>query len=107
MAYTPKAGPDPSGAEPDKAEQDRLQERLAAIVGRLDKEADDRVGKRLIVEKRWLQDLAQYHGRYTEELVKALKEARKSTLFINSTRPKTNTMASRLSDMLFPTDEKN
>lgn len=88
-------------------EDDRLKRRLEAIIGRLDQEAEERVGKRDIIEKRWLSDLSQYHGRYTENLVKELKEARKSTLYINSTRPKTNTMASRLSDMLFPTDDRN
>ncbi len=90
-----------------EGEDKPLEESLRAIIGRLDKEADDRVGKRDIVEKRWLLDLQQYHGRYTSALVAQLKEARKSTLYINSTRPKTNAMASRLSDMLFPTDDKN
>ena len=85
----------------------RLEDSLKAIINRLDLEAEQRVGKRDIVEKRWLNDLSQYHGRYTESLVKELTEARKSTLYINSTRPKTNTMASRLSDMLFPTDDRN
>jgi len=80
---------------------------LDAIIGRLDKEADERVGKRDIIESRWLDDLSQYHGRYTTTLKMQLKEARKSSLYINSTRPKTNTMASRLSDMLFPTDDRN
>jgi len=59
-----------------EGENKRLEERLRAIIGRLDKEADDRVGKRDIVEKRWLEDLAQYHGRYTSQLLTQLKEAR-------------------------------
>lgn len=88
-------------------QQELLKQRVLAIVGRLEKEADDRVGKRDIIEQRWLDDLAQYYGRYSASLIKELKEARKSTLYINSTRPKTNAMASRLSDMLFPTDDRN
>lgn len=91
----------------DTAERRQMRERFDAIIGRLDKEAEERVGKRDLVEKRWLADIAQYHGNYTDELITELKNARKSTLFINSTRPKTNTMASRLADMLFPTDERN
>ena len=89
------------------AKGQQLDDRLAAIIGRLDREAEERVGKRDLVEKRWLDDLSQYHGRYSESLIKELKDARKSTLYINSTRPKTNAMASRLSDMLFPTDDRN
>lgn len=84
-----------------------LHERLSAIIGRLDHEACERVGKRDLIEKRWLDDLRQYHGCYTDRLIKELRDARKSTLYINSTRPKTNAMASRLSDMLFPTDDRN
>ena len=90
-----------------QSEQKRLHESMMTIIGRLEKESDDRVGKRDIVEKRWLDDLAQFHGNYTGSLKSELTEARKSTLFINSTRPKTNAMASRLSDMLFPTDDRN
>src|ERR1051325_6855908 len=85
----------------------QTRERLRAIVGRLAKEADERVQKRDLIEKRWLADLAQYHGKYDDKIVKDLTEAKKSKLFINQTRPKTNAMEARLSDMLFPTDDRN
>ena len=78
-----------------------------AIANALEKEADDRVAKRDPVEKRWLADLAQFHGLYDEQISKDLREHTKSSLFINQTRPKTNVMESRLSDMLFPTDDRN
>lgn len=84
-----------------------LSVRLIAIVGRLYKEATDRVGKKSLVEERWIADLRQYHGQYDEKITRDLKEAKKSTLFVNHTRPKTNTLEARLSDMLFPTDDKN
>lgn len=97
-----------SGSEPaSDGRALQMQERLRAIVGRLAKEADDRVGKRDLIEKRWLADLAQYHGKYDEKIVKDLTDAKKSKLFINQTRPKTNAMEARLSDMLFPTDDRN
>jgi len=110
MASTPKPESEygESFNDPDDDSQKKdTAERLAAIVGRLDKEAERRVGEREIVEKRWLDDLAQFHGRYSTGLKEEFKKARKSMLFINSTRPKTNAMASRLSDMLFPTDDRN
>lgn len=84
-----------------------MRERLGAIIARLDKEAEERVQKRDLVEKRWLADLAQYHGKYEDKILKDLTDAKKSKLFINQTRPKTNAMEARLSDMLFPTDDKN
>lgn len=91
---------------PDE-QQEELLERVSTIIANLERDADRRVQQRDLVEKRWLDDLAQYHGKYTESLEKQLREARKSTLYINSTRPKTNAMASRLYDMLFPTDDRN
>src|SRR5690554_4160406 len=84
-----------------------LQARMEAIVGALEKEAEERVGKRNLIEKRWLEDLAQYHGRYDDETARNLSVGRKSRLFINQTRPKTNAMEARLADMLFPTDDRN
>ncbi len=85
----------------------QAQQSLQAIANSLEKEADDRVSKRNPVEKRWLEDLTQFHGKYDEGTATNLKRAKKSKLFINKTRPKTNVMESRLSDMLFPTDDRN
>lgn len=85
----------------------QLRQRIARVVGRLEKEADDRVSKREIIERRWLEDLEQYHGKYPEKVALSLEKAKKSKLFINQTRPKTNACEARLSDMLFPTDDKN
>ena len=89
---------------PNKKE---ANEKLEALITELQGEADERVGRRTNIEERWLLDLAQYHGQYDEKIVKSLKEAKRSTLFINLTRPKTNAMEARLSDMLFPTDDRN
>ncbi|WP_022727233.1 hypothetical protein [Fodinicurvata sediminis] len=93
--------------EDEAARERRLREKLTAIVGRLDKEAEDRVGKRQEVEQRWLEDLRQFHGKYEDSVLKNLSENDKSKLYINKTRAKTNSMEARLSDMLFPTDDKN
>lgn len=104
MAESPYAEPfDMEDPKPD----DRLRPALEEIIGRLEREADDRVQKRLTVEKRWLDDLRQLHSQYDKDTVSSLKAAKKSQLFINETRPKTTTCESKLSDMLFPTDDRN
>lgn len=86
---------------------EQLRERIASIIGRLQKEADDRVSKRDLIERRWLDDTRQFHGKYDDKVLKDLKDADKSTIYINQTRTKTNAMEARLSDMLFPTDDRN
>lgn len=88
-------------------ERVRLKEALGATIGRLETEANDRVAKRQNVEKRWLMDLRQFQGEYEPDIKAKLEKAEKSTLFINETRPKTNACEARLSDMLFPTDDRN
>lgn len=93
--------------EAPEGQADERRERLAAIVGRLAKDAEERVNKRRSIEERWLDDLRQFYGQYTDKIVTELKEANKSVLFINQTRPKTNACEARLSDMLFPTDDRN
>ena len=93
--------------ERSEAEQLRLRDRLSAIIGRLQREADKRVGQRVNIEKRWLEDLEQIHGRYDEKSRRQFEASGKSQLFVNQTRAKANAMEARLSDMLFPTDDKN
>lgn len=87
--------------------QDRLRAAMSGLLGRLDREAEDRVSKRQTLEKRWIQDLRQLNGEYEPDIKRRLKDAKKSELFINQTRPKTNACDARLGDMLFPTDDKN
>lgn len=97
----------PTKPRATKAQQKDKLTALRALVGELDKEANERVGKRKTIEDRWLTDLRQFHGVYDKTIEKTLEDAGKSTLFINQTRPKTNAMEARLSDMLFPTDDRN
>lgn len=84
------------------------QERMAALGGRLQKIAEDRVAQRAEIEKRWLEDMYQYNGQYDPQ-TKAQLDAddNSSKVFVNITRPQTNTVEARLIDMLFPTDDKN
>jgi len=85
----------------------QMRERLQGIIGRLEAEATKRVGKKAMIEKRWIEDLLQYHGQYDADTAKKLKDAELSQLFINETQPKTDAMSARLMDLLFPTDDKN
>ena len=84
-----------------------MRAKMQSIVANLQADADERVGKRSVVEQRWLADLAQYHGKYDDAMYKELSQSKKSTLYINQTRSKTNSAEARLSDMLFPTDDRN
>lgn len=84
-----------------------LEQRLQAIAGKLDREAQRREGLRQEIEKRWLTDIEQYHGKYDEDTRKGLDKKKRSKQFINQTRPKTNATAAKLGDMLFPTDDRN
>lgn len=93
-----------------RREQERiaLQERFAHYVHALESEAERRVGRRREIEDRWLRNLRQYHGVYESDVLAELSKSKsKSKLFINVTRSKTNAAEARLSDMLFPTDDKN
>lgn len=87
--------------------EENLSLQLQTLIMALAAEAEDRVRKRNVIEERWLEDLQNYHGRYEDKVLNDLTEQKKSTLFINLTRAKTNSMEARLSDMLFPTDDRN
>lgn len=84
-----------------------LSMRLAAIIGRLQAEADRRVALRAPVEARWLDDLRQYHGVYDEIVLEDIRGVGGSEVFLNTTAPKTDALAARLGDLLFPTDDRN
>jgi len=89
------------------ADAPNLAERLQGIVGRLESTATKRVGERQSIEKRWIEDLQQYWGKYDADTLKKLNEGDKSKLYINLTGPKTDAVSARLMDLLFPTDDKN
>lgn len=74
---------------------------------RLQRMLDDTVGKRNQIEERWLSDLRQYHGQYEPQEIADIKAAGGSQIFTNITRNKANAAEARLSDMLFPTDDRN
>jgi hypothetical protein len=99
--------PDDMPEERSQADIERLRSALIGIIQKLEAEANKRVTERAPIEKRWLEDLQQYYGQYDDATLSRLAGAKKSMLFMNKTRPKTNSCDARLSDMLFPTDDKN
>lgn len=94
--------------QPEEGDREQLlAQRVEELVGNLEKEAKRRVDLRANVEARWLEDLRQYHGEYTDEEKEAFKSNKGSRVYLNLTRPKTNALMARLWDLLFPTDDRN
>jgi hypothetical protein len=93
--------------EEDGTEQDNVLERAKPIIDRLNALANEQLRKKLSIEQRWIDNLRQYWGKYPQGTEKDLAEKTKSRAFVKLTRHKTNGWAARLSDLLFPTDEKN
>jgi hypothetical protein len=77
------------------------------VISVLQKEIDKRVAARSALEERWLADLRLFHGVYDAETWAKIKEDDRSKIFINKVRVKTNALAAKLWDMLFPTDDLN
>jgi hypothetical protein len=95
-------------AEAELDEKEKLQAAFSGVISRLSQLANDRVQDRSPIEQRWLLDLRQYHGRFDEATEAALRQTpEKSRAIINMTRPKTKAWGARLSDLLFPADDKN
>lgn len=88
-------------------EIEKLNEKLAAFVQKHELEAKRRVDRRKSTEERWFLDLRQYHGVHTKDTEARINELKGSKAYINKTRAKTNAIAARLYDLLFPTDERN
>ncbi len=87
---------------------DKLRAALKELIGSMEGEAMRRVGVRTPIETRWMEDLRYFHGRYDEKTEAELNDdPTRSKVFINATQQKTNAMAARLMDLLFPTDDRN
>lgn len=103
----------------DKDEQTRLAKIEAFALSLLDKR-DAAIASRAAsgVERRWVEDSDAYHGKddasrvdENDDILKSRvsekKPSRRSRVFVQVTRQKTNTAAARLQDLLFPSDERN
>lgn len=104
MATAPMLEP---SSEAARFSDQEVQEKLAALVDRLQKLADDQVTRKGTVERRWIENLRAFHGKYDEKTESDLSTANKSRAFVKITRKKSNSWEARLSALLFPTDEEN
>ncbi len=86
-----------------------IQARLDEMGAALRTKAQEQIMLRYDIEQRWLEDLRQYHGRYSEDVETRLSKDKtgSSRIFVNLTRPKCEALESRLTEMLFPTDDRN
>jgi len=94
-------------AETEAARKVRVDQKMDVLVGSLQKLANEQVTKKSNIEDRWLLDFMQFNGKYESSVLAKLSAAAKSQIFVNYTRNKSNGWEARLSDMLFPTDDKN
>lgn len=97
----------PDQAQEDTRSQLDIEAALSGVIDKLQRMADQQVQAKQAIEQRWLEDLRQFHGRYDVATEKRLADAKKSKLFVNLTRAKVNSWDARLTDLLFPTDDKN
>jgi hypothetical protein len=85
----------------------RVLDAASAIVGGLERTVQQQMSAKSLVENRWLEDLRNYWGEYEPGKKADLVAENRSIAFVGVTRHKTNSWAARLSDLLFPTDERN
>lgn len=92
---------------PVEEDEQPLDDRLNAIVDRLETLAQEQVSAKTLIEERWLRNLRAYHGRYDVDVEANLREQKTSRAFIKATRSKTVALEARLFDLIFPTDDRN
>lgn len=97
----------PQLVSPTQFSESETQDRLGVLVDRLSKLADDQVKRKGQSERRWLDNLRAFHGRYDEQTEEGLREGNKSRAYVKITRKKANSWEARLSALLFPTDDEN
>jgi hypothetical protein len=94
--------------EPNKYEHDYNEDSKTDLLAmELERKLTQVINDRTVIDSRMVEDLKNYHGKYEDETVKALKDAKRSHPFIKLTRAKTNAGESQLVDLLFPNDDKN
>lgn len=87
--------------EPEPAKVD-----LAILASTIQRDIDDRVSRRLTIEKRWLTDIASRKGEYDSETLAKMSTTR-SRAFFRGTRKLCDFAEARVSEMVMPTDGRN
>ena len=117
---------EPEAEDPETSQEMQAidEEKLEMLGTSLASRRDEWIAARRAsgVEKRWTEDLDQYHGRdastkQAATMMEAAEQgypvnnreakAQRSTVYVNITRPKTNAAEARLANMLFPSDDRN
>lgn len=114
MHLMDNVAPEPSIAELEDQEQQeqearRRAEQVQDLGQSLQIKLREAVSQREPIERRMLEDLRQFHGRYDRDVEAKMsdKEYKRSKVFANITRSKTNSAEARIADMLFPADDRN
>jgi len=96
---------------PERDEAEENEKRLGQLIQHLDGKLKDAVDHKEPVERRWLRDERQYwgveHGLAPWDSYSGEDQEDDLTITENKTRQKTRTIAARISDMLFPTNDRN
>ena len=104
--------------------QQKREDRLQAFGASLASQRDEWIRSRYStgVDKRWLEDVDQYHARdninrAASQMMTSVEQGypvttqgatpHRSTVYIGMTRQKTNAAEARLADILLPTDDRN
>lgn len=92
-----------------RREEERIAELVQSLGSSLQIKLRKYISQREPIERRMLEDLRQYHGRYDAATESAMSDQKykRSKVFANITRSKTNAAEARIGDMLFPADDKN
>ena len=88
-------------------QDDKAGEHYGDLIHTLEEDIKARIADRGDIEERWEADTRQYHGRYDSTFEYELSTKKKSRIFVNITKKRTLAWEARLSDMLFPTKDKN
>lgn len=94
-------------SQPSAAPQSGPPVDTGALAAQLRAEYVDAENARSMVNLRWLEDLRQYRGQYSPEVMTRLKKHKRAQVFYRMTTSKVNTMTARLMDLLFPQRTKN
>lgn len=85
----------------------KLEQSGGMVANMLERLAQEQVSARMPIEQRWVEDLIRYEGKYSLTEAARLKELGGCTLYSNITGPKTDTWSARITDVLYPVDDKN
>lgn len=89
-------------------QEEKLQRGMEGVIQQLQGLLQEQMTARQPIETRWMEDLRQFHGIYEKDVEgRLLNDSERSRGFFNITRPKTLAWEARLTDLLFPADDRN